>query len=148
MIILIVDDHPVVAEYLRNAAARAVPDAVIRHVGTLEAAFESMRDEPAEMVTLDLRLPGCEGVDALLRFRKAYPDARVVVISSEDERNSIRGCIALGAAGFIPKSAGPKEMVAALRTVAEGGRYIPAELPSDEPKAPGGAAGKRGTGTG
>jgi len=126
MNLLIVDDHPVVAEYLRHAAGRAVPDAVIRIAGDLDAAFESMRENPAELVLLDLGLPGCGGIESVLHFRKAYPDARLVVISSEDERNAIRGCIALGAAGFIPKAAGPKEMVNALRTVAAGGRYIPA----------------------
>ncbi|MDH3320733.1 MAG: response regulator transcription factor [Betaproteobacteria bacterium] len=148
MNVLIVDDHPVVAEYLLNAAGRAVPDAIVRLAGSLEAAFESMRDSPAELVLLDLGLPGCGGVESLLRFRKEFPDARVAVISSEDERNSIRGCLALGAAGFIPKSTGPKEMVNALRLVAEGGRYIPPEALGEDPEAPGGSASGRGTGTG
>jgi DNA-binding NarL/FixJ family response regulator len=146
MNVLIIDDHPVVAEYLRNAAGRAIPDAVIRLAGDLETAFESMRENPAEMVMLDLGLPGCGGVESVLRFRKAFPDARVVVISSEDERNSIRGCLALGAAGFIPKTAGPREMVNALRVVAEGGRYIPPEVLVAEPAAaPKESASKRGT---
>jgi DNA-binding NarL/FixJ family response regulator len=145
MNVLIIDDHPVVAEYLRNAAGRAIPNAVIRLAGDLESAFESMRETPADLVLLDLGLPECNGVESVLHFRKAYPDARVVVISSEEERNSIRGCIALGAAGFIPKTAGPKEMVNALRIVAEGGRYIPAL--EAEPMAPTRPAGKRGNGT-
>jgi len=148
MNVLIVDDHPVVAEYLRNAAMRAIPGAVIRVAGSLEAAFESLRDNPAELVMLDLGLPGSNGVESLLRFRKACPDARVVVISSEDKRNAVRGCLALGAAGFIPKSAGPKAMVSALRTVAGGGRYIPAEALGEDPGAAGRPAGGQGTGTG
>lgn len=146
MNLLIVDDHPVVAEYLRNAAGRAVPDAVIRIAGDLDAAFESMGENPAELVLLDLGLPECGGVESVLRFRRAYPDARVVVISSEDEHNAIRGCIALGAAGFIPKTAGPKEMVNALRTVAAGGRYIPAleEQPGASAGSVGEPPGRRG----
>jgi len=142
MNVLIIDDHPIVAEYLRNAAGRAVPDAVVRLAGDLDAAFESMRDHPAQLVLLDLGLPGCEGIESVLRFRTAYPDARVVVISSEDERNAIRGCLALGAAGYIPKSAGPKEMVNALRTVSEGGRYIPPEALGDAADAPAKRPGK------
>jgi DNA-binding NarL/FixJ family response regulator len=148
MDVLIIDDHPVVAEYLRNAAGRAVPGAVIRVAGDLDAAFESMRERPAQLVMLDLGLPGCDGVESVLRFRKAFPDARVVVISSEGERNAIRGCLALGAAGFIPKTAGPREMVHALRIVARGERYIPPEAPGNEPATPGGPAGTRGTGAG
>jgi DNA-binding NarL/FixJ family response regulator len=146
MNVLIVDDHPVVAEYLRNAIARAVPGAVIRSAGDLESAFASMREHPADMVMLDLRLPGCSGVESLLRFRQEFPDARVVVISGEDERNSIRGCLALGAAGFIPTTAGPREMVNALRVVAEGGRYIPPAAPGGVPEAPKASESKRGNG--
>ena len=127
MNVLIVDDHPIVAEYLRGAAGRAIPDAVVRIAGDLEAALESMRDAPADMVMLDLGLPGCGGIESLLRFRKSYPDVRVVIVSSEDGTAAIRGALAAGAAGFIPKTAGPKVMVNALRLVAEGGRYIPPE---------------------
>lgn len=127
MNVLIVDDHPMVAEYLRGAAGRAIPDAVVRVAGDLEAALESMRDVPADMVMLDLGLPGCGGIESLLRFRQRHPDVRVVVISSEDAATAIRGALAAGAAGFIPKTAGPKVMVNALRLVAEGGRYIPPE---------------------
>jgi DNA-binding NarL/FixJ family response regulator len=133
MNVLIVDDHPIVAEYLRGAAGRAVPDAVVRLAGDLETAFESMQDNPADMVLLDLGLPGCGGIESLLRFRKEFPDVRVVVITSEDERRVIRGALAAGAAGFIPKTAGPQVMVNALRLVAEGGRYVPPEMLGGEP---------------
>lgn len=133
MNVLIVDDHPIVAEYLRAAAARAVPDAVVRTTNKLEDALERMREDPAQLVLLDLGLPGCGGIESLLRFRKAHPESRVVVITSEDARNVIRGALAAGAAGFIPKTAGPQVMVNALRLIAEGGRYIPPEVLGDEP---------------
>lgn len=139
MNVLIVDDHPIVAEYLRSATGRAIPDAVVRLAGDLETAFESMKDTPAQMVLLDLRLPGCGGIESLLRFRKAFPDARVVVITAEDERRVIRGALAAGAAGFIPKTAGPQVLVNALRLVAEGGRYVPPEVLSERLDARGGS---------
>lgn len=128
MNVLIVDDHPIVAEYLRAAAGRAVPDAVVRTTNKLEDALARMREEPAQLVLLDLGLPGCGGIESLLRFRKAHPESRVVVITSEDASNVIRGALAAGAAGFIPKTAGPQVMVNALRLIAEGGRYIPPEV--------------------
>ena len=127
MNVLIVDDHPIVAEYLRAAAGRAMPEAVIRLAADLEDALESMRETPAELVMLDLGLPGYGGIESLLKFRKAYPDARVIVISSEDEQPMVRGALAAGAAGYIPKTSGPKVMLNALKLVAEGGRYIPPE---------------------
>jgi len=137
MNVLIVDDHPIVAEYLRGAAGRAVPDAVVRLASDLETALESMQDNPAQMVLLDLGLPGCGGIESLLRFRRAFPDARIVVITSEDERRVIRGALAAGAAGFIPKTAGPQLMVNALRLVAEGGRYVPPEVLAEQSDARG-----------
>jgi DNA-binding NarL/FixJ family response regulator len=140
MNVLIVDDHPIVAEYLRAAAGRAVPDAVVRTANKLEDALEHMREDPAQLVLLDLGLPGCGGIESLLRFRKAHPESRVVVITSEDAGNVIRGALAAGAAGFIPKTAGPQVMVNALRLVAEGGRYIPPEVLGEETEEQGAAA--------
>jgi len=136
MNVLVVDDHPIVAEYLFGAASRAMPDAVVRIAGDLESALEAMREQPAELVLLDLGLPGCGGIESLLKFRKAFPQARVVVISSDDERPSIRGSLAAGAAGFIPKTAGPKVLVNALRLVAEGGRYVPPEALGEDSEGP------------
>ncbi|HEX5093156.1 MAG TPA: response regulator transcription factor, partial [Burkholderiales bacterium] len=115
MNVLIVDDHPIVAEYLRVAAARAMPEATVRTANTLESALATMDADPAQLVLLDLGLPGCGGIESLLRFRGAHPGARVVVITSEDASVVIRGALAAGAAGFIPKTAGPQLMVNALR---------------------------------
>jgi len=137
MNILIVDDHPIVAEYLRVAVARAVPEATVRTANRLEDALDAMRAENAQLVLLDLGLPGCGGIESLLRFRGEFPESRVVVITSEDAGVVIRGALAAGAVGFIPKTAGPQLMVNALRLVAEGGRYIPPEiLGADEPPQP------------
>lgn len=127
MNVLIVDDHPMVLEYLSSAVGKALPDAVVRTAGDLAAALDLARDIPVNMVLLDLGLPGCGGIDSLLRFRKAHPDVRAVVVSAEDDHASIRAALAAGASGFIPKTAGPRVVVNALRLVAEGGRYIPTE---------------------
>jgi DNA-binding NarL/FixJ family response regulator len=109
-------------------------------------ALELARDVAVDMVLLDLGLPGCGGIESLLRFRKAFPDVRALVISANDDTASIRGALAAGAAGFIPKAAGPKVIVNALRLVAQGGRYVPAEVLADEadhPKRRGGETTKR-----
>lgn len=127
MNVLIVDDHPMVLEYLSSAVGKALPDAVVRTAGDLSAALDLASEVAMDMVLLDLGLPGCGGIDSLLRFRKAYPDVRAVVVSAEDDHASIRGALAAGAAGFIPKTVSPKVLVNALRLVAEGGRYIPPE---------------------
>lgn len=140
MNVLIVDDHPMVLEYLSSAVGKALPDAVVRTAGDLPAALDLARDIPVDMVLLDLGLPGCGGIDSLVRFRKAHPDVRAVVVSAEDDHASIRAALAAGASGFIPKTAGPRVVVNALRLVAEGGRYIPTEALEAQPGASGESA--------
>ena len=127
MNVLIVDDHPMVVEYLSSAVGKALPDAIVRTAGDLSAALDLASEVAMDMVLLDLGLPGCGGIDSLLRFRKAYPGVRAVVVSADDDHASIRGALAAGAAGFIVKTASPRVVVNALRLVAEGGRYIPPE---------------------
>ena len=128
MNVLIVDDHPMVVEYLSAAVAKALPEAVLRTAGTLAMGLEIAHDHPLDLALLDLGLPGLDGIDSVLRFRHAYPEVPVLVVSSNDDRDSIAGALAVGAAGFVPKSAGVKVLLSALRLVAEGGRYIPPEL--------------------
>lgn len=133
MNVLIVDDHPMVLEYLSSAVGKALPDAVVRTAANLPAALDMAGEIALDMVLLDLGLPGCGGIDSLLRFRKAYPAVRAVVVSADDDHVSIRGALAAGAAGFILKTASPRVVVNALRLVAEGGRYIPPEAIATEP---------------
>jgi DNA-binding NarL/FixJ family response regulator len=127
MNVLIVDDHPMMLEYLSGAVGKALPDAVVRTAGDLQTALERAREVEPALVLVDLGLPGCGGIDSVLQFRTAYPSVPIVVVSANDDYLSVRGALAVGAAGFIPKSSSPTVVVSALRLVAGGGRYIPPE---------------------
>jgi DNA-binding NarL/FixJ family response regulator len=128
MNVLIVDDHPVVLEYVTSAVKKALPDAVIRTAGDLTTALALAGEVPMNLVLLDLGLPGCGGLDSIVRFRKAFPDVRVLVVSSNDDEQSIFGALGVGAAGFVPKTAGPKTLLQALKVVVQGERFIPQEF--------------------
>jgi len=132
MNVLIVDDHPAMLEYLSSAVGRALPGAEVRTAGDLDGALAAARAQLPDMTLLDLGLPGCGGIESLLRFRQAFPDARVVIVSAVEEPAAIRGALAAGAAGYIPKSTNPKIVVGALRLVAEGGIYVPPEMLAGE----------------
>jgi DNA-binding NarL/FixJ family response regulator len=127
MNVLIVDDHPMMQEYLSGAVARAVPGADIRTAANLETGLELARTKPVQLALLDLGLPGCGGIESLLRFRETFPDVQVVVVSGEADQRTIRGALASGASGFIPKSSNPKIVVGALKLILEGGTYVPPE---------------------
>lgn len=127
MNVLIVDDHPMMLEYLTGAVGKALPDAVVRTASDLQTALERAREIEPALVLVDLGLPGCGGIDSVMQFRSAFPHVPTVVVSANDDTLSVRGALAVGAAGFIPKSSSPTVVVSALRLIAGGGRYIPPE---------------------
>jgi DNA-binding NarL/FixJ family response regulator len=134
MNVLVVDDHPMVLEYLRAAVLRALPGAGVRTAESLAGALAEAGQ--CGLVLLDLGLPGCAGIDSVLRFREAHPAVPVLVVSASTDARSIRAALAAGVAGFVPKSAAVPVLLNALRLVAEGGRYIPPEVLSGLEPAP------------
>jgi len=132
MDVLIVDDHPMMLEYLSGAVARAFEGASVHTASDLEAGLQSVRERPFHLALLDLGLPGCGGIESLLRFRKHFPDIRVVIVSAVEEQAAIRGALAAGASGYIPKTSNPKVVVNALRLIGEGGTYVPPQALADE----------------
>jgi len=78
-----------------------------------------------ELVLLDPGLPGCSGLDALLRFREKVPNARIVMISANEDDDRIRAALDGGAVGFLPKTLRPKVLADAIRSILDGGTYRP-----------------------
>lgn len=137
MNILIVDDHPMITEYLSGAVVKAFEGAQVRTAVDLPGALAAASGHAFDLVLLDLGLPGYGGIDSLLRFRKAHPRLRVVVISADEEATSVRAAHAAGAAGYILKSTNAKLLVSALRLIAAGGKYFPPEaMTSPAPRTP------------
>ena len=125
--VLIVDDHPMMLEYLSGVVARAFSGASVHTAPDLEAGLAAADERSFNLVLLDLGLPGHGGIESLLQFRRQHPDCRVVVVTAVDDEVSVRGALAAGASGYIPKTSRPSLVVNALRLVAEGGTYVPQE---------------------
>jgi len=115
--------------HLLTALARdALAGADVRTQRTLDDAITDARSRHAHLVLLDLALRGCSGIEALERFRGALPRVRVVVFSPSGDRVAIHAALRAGAEGCIPKGLDHRVAVAALRLIAEGGRYLPPEM--------------------
>jgi len=126
--ILIADDHPLFRDALKGALKHALPDGDVHEadqVGSLLALIE--RHPDAELLLLDLNMPGAQGFSALVHVRAAWPGLPVVVVSAREDPLTIQRALAHGAAGFIPKSADLATLVHALRTVRDGGVWAPAD---------------------
>ena len=135
-----------ILEYLSSVVANALPDSVIRIANDLPAALVTAQESPLDLVLLDLGLPGCGGIESLLRFRNAFPETKVLVVSADEDRVSMRGALAAGAAGFIPKTVSLSVLVGAIRLVGQGGRYVPPEA-LDEIETVAGPVGRGAVGT-
>jgi len=130
---LVIDDHPLIQEIVPVVLAKALGEVTVDTEATLEGGLARAGGANApDLVLLDLGLPGCEGLEALARFRSKFPDLPVVVLSSTCDRDSIIAAIEAGAVGYIPKTSKPDVMIAALKVVAAGGTYVPREA-LDEP---------------
>jgi DNA-binding NarL/FixJ family response regulator len=125
---LVIDDHPLIHEIVPALLQKALGEVVVATEATLEAGIQRAAAELPDLVLLDLGLPGCEGLDAIGRFRMEFPQMPVVVFSASCERDSIVGALDAGAVGYIPKTSKPEVMIAALKVIAAGGTYVPREV--------------------
>lgn len=129
MDVLLVDDHPILHETLGAVIRSIAPQAHFHSEVDLGGAVTKARQlKDLELVLLDLGLPGCTGIEALVRFRAVLPRARVIVISATEDSASVRAAIDAGAVGYLPKTSDPKVMADALRLVLDGGFYVPPQL--------------------
>jgi DNA-binding NarL/FixJ family response regulator len=127
--IAIADDHPMMRGALALAVTTAFGETEIVESSTLDELLDQLSQlGAADLVLLDLRMPGAEGFEGLLALRSQFPATPTVVISALEDPRLVSEALALGASGFIPKSTPRHEIVTALLQVAAGGVYAPAHL--------------------
>jgi DNA-binding NarL/FixJ family response regulator len=117
--LLLADDHALMIEAVR-LALEDEPDFEI--VGTAEAGSQVLplvERTGADMVVLDLRLPGIDGLSCIELLRKRFPQVRIAVLSGVDEDENVQAALKLGASVFISKSVATRELAPALRRAAE-----------------------------
>jgi DNA-binding NarL/FixJ family response regulator len=136
MRILVVDDHPLMAEAL-GVAMRSLDGATeVETAGNLASAMARAGEAAFDLCLLDLGLPDCTGLEALARMRERLPALPVVVVSGSDDPGSVLEALDLGAMGYIPKSSPRDVLLGAVRLVAAGGIYLPVEALKARDSAP------------
>jgi two-component system invasion response regulator UvrY len=125
--VLLVDDHAIVRSGLRRLFA-ALPGIQISEAATGREALAMVRADRPALIVLDLNLPGLGGLELLRRLLAEHSEARVVVLSMHAEALYATRALRAGAAGYLSKNASPEELLEAVRRVAEGGRYVEAEI--------------------
>jgi two-component system NarL family response regulator len=126
--ILIVDDHPFLREGL-IAILGSEPDmAVVAEAGDgQEAVALALRHRP-DVAIVDLRLPVMDGCAAIAAIRREWPAARILVLTTYDGEDDVHRALQAGARGYLLKRMARHELIAAIRAIHEGRRWVPAEV--------------------
>jgi len=127
--VLIADDHPLFRDALQRAVLAALPDATVHTADSVPALFALIESLPeADLLLMDLHMPGARGYSALAHIRGQYPGLPTIVVSGHEEAQVARRALAHGASAYIPKSAAVDQIVEAVRTVLDGDIWLPHQL--------------------
>jgi DNA-binding NarL/FixJ family response regulator len=128
---LIVDDHEVVREGLRLSLSRAPHVRVVGEASDGEAAVELAERRRPDVVIMDVRMPGMDGLEATKALLERVPDASVLIFTAYSERSLLSRGLESGAKGYVLKEAPHETLVRAIEKVASGDGYVdPALMPS------------------
>lgn len=128
--ILVADDHPVVRAGMTSIIDQESDMRVVAQAKDGEEAVALHRQHQPRVTLMDLKMPGMDGVKAIERIRRETSGARIVVMTTFDGDEDIYRALRAGAKGYLLKSATAEEVIAALRAVEAGYKYLPPELAS------------------
>ena len=123
--VLIVDDHPVVRSGLAAIISDQPDFTVTAAVATAADAVAAFRHQPPDVVLVDLSLPDMDGIDLIRMLREERSGMHFLVLTTRTGGDDINRALLAGAHAYLFKDATSEELVAAIRTVAQGGRYVP-----------------------
>jgi two-component system response regulator NreC len=101
---------------------------VVGEADTAERAVALARAVQPDVILLDLLLPRKSGYDAIAELLDVAPDAKILVVSSQAAPSSVRRALSAGASGYLPKRSSDRELVTAIRRIAEGAGYVEPDL--------------------
>jgi two-component system, NarL family, invasion response regulator UvrY len=124
MRVLIADDHAIVRRGVREILEEAPLGLLIEEVASATETLTAVRDNPYDIVLLDISFPDGSGLDVLRQIRVHCPCTRVLLFSMYPEEQYAERALRLGASGYLTKDSSPNELVIAIQKVAVGGKYI------------------------
>jgi len=126
--LLIVDDHALMREGLKQFF-ECVDDVVVAaEAASGDAALEALKKGKFDLILLDVTIPGIHGAELVMKIREREDNPPILMLSMHNEPQVAKRKLKAGAAGYITKDSSPKDLLAAIRKVAAGGRYMAPEI--------------------
>lgn len=122
--IVLCDDHAMIRRGIRDTLSEHVDMKVTGESGSYAELKDVLRDHPCDVLVLDLNLPGRSGLEVLTSVQDSHPHIRVLVVSMFSEDQYAIRSLKAGAYGYLNKAGNPDELVSAVRSVAQGRRYV------------------------
>jgi DNA-binding NarL/FixJ family response regulator len=126
--VLLADDQPLLRKGFGMIIEAEADLTVVAEAGNGEEAVVAAQRHAPDVVLMDIRMPGTDGIEATRRIVTAEPDVRVLVLTTFDVDEYAFGALRAGASGFLTKDVRPAELVAAIRTVAAGDAIVSARV--------------------
>lgn len=126
--IVVADDHPMVRRAVGEAVVKVLPDAVLVEVGNLAETMAAVGAAPgADLLLLDLNMPGMDGFTGIAALRAAHPAVPILVVTAHEDPMVPKSAAQFGAAGYVPKSAPLAVIGEAVQAVLAGGEWFPGD---------------------
>jgi DNA-binding NarL/FixJ family response regulator len=126
--ILVADDHAIVREGVKQILAETPDIVVAGEAGSAQEVLARVQGAEWDLVLLDIAMPGRGGLDILKQLKMERPEIRVLMLSMYPEEQYAVRALKAGACGYLTKTSAPEELIAAIRKVSQGGRYVSASL--------------------
>ena len=126
--ILSVDDHPMLREGIAAVLASEQDMLLVAQASNGREAIEQFRTHRPDVTLMDVQMPEVNGIDAILKIREEFPDARIIVLTTYTGDAQAARAFKAGASGYLLKSMVRKELIDTIRTVHAGKKRIPAEI--------------------
>jgi DNA-binding NarL/FixJ family response regulator len=122
--VVVADDHTLVRQSVLKAVRSEPGVEIVGEAADGPGTLEAVREHRPDLLVVDIAMPGVDGLSVAERLRTEAPGTRVVFLSMHDDDASLERAVALGAAGFVSKSASIEELLEAVRAVRDGGSFL------------------------
>ena len=126
--VLSVDDHPLMRDGIASLINVQADMRMVAQAESGREAVEKFREHRPDVALMDLRLPDMSGIEATIAILGAFPDAKIVILTTFEGDVEIKRALAAGARGYVLKSTAPKDLAQVIRRVHAGQRQIPADV--------------------